>query len=113
MTRIYERTYYSDETPSRVATFWINRRRENGATVWNGGVTFGTHADGYTTTTAFDGKSWTTALSLATRATKRRDNAACATLYDLALTHITTPDVLKDMGVYEYVCFDSDNRTWE
>lgn len=112
MTRIFETTYNSDVS-NHVATFWVNRRRENGATIWSGGVTFGTVSNGCTTATAYDGKSWTTALAMATRATKRRDNAACAALYETALTHVTTPDVLKDMGVYDAVLADANNRVWE
>lgn len=113
MTKIYECTYYANDASNRVVTLWVNRRRENGATIWNGGVTYGTLSNGCATTTAYDGKSWTTTLNLATRATKRRDNAACETLYGLVLTHITTPDVLKEMGVYNAVCADADNRVWE
>lgn len=112
MTRIFETTYRSNKTSTSVVTLWVNRRRENGATIWSGGVTFGTVSNGWTTTTAYDGKSWTTTLSMATRATKRRDNAACAALYETALTHVTTPDVLKDMGVYETVCADADSEVW-
>lgn len=114
-THVFKTSYYSksNEAPNRVATFWVTRRRENGATIWSGGVTFGTHADGCTTVTAYDGKSWHATLNIAPRATKRRDNETCTSLYATALTHITTPDVLKDMGVYDAVLADANNRVWE
>lgn len=113
---VFERSYYnnnSDEPNNRVVTLWVNRRREDGFTVWTGGVTFGAIAEGWTTRTAYDGVSWTTEVAFSARATRRRDNAACATLYNLVLTHISTPDVLKDMGVYDAVCADADGRVWE
>lgn len=114
-TNVFKRSYYSnksDETPNRVVTFWVSRRRENGATIWSGGVTFGTHDDICTTVTAYDSKSWHATLNIATRATKRRDNETCKSLYATALTHTHTPDVLKEMGVYDAVLADSRNEVW-
>lgn len=114
-THVFERSYYANngsETPNRVVTFWANRTRENGATVWRGGVTFATHDGVCITTTAYDGVSWTAALNIAPRATKRRDNDACVSLYATALNNITTYDVLKDMGVYDAVLEDANNEVW-
>lgn len=119
-TRVFERRYYgtTNDNGHNVAEFWVSRERENGETVYTGGVSFGSRVDGghgyrVVRTKCFDGISFVTDLEYAPRASKKRDNSACKNLYTFAGTQDNVVAALEGMGVYGDVYDDSARKVWE
>lgn len=114
-SKVFERRYYGTQMNNNghdMATLWLERSRDNGNTVWSGGVTFAERTDYGYRTTVFDNVSWRTHLDTAPRACKRRDFAACKMLYTLAATDPDTRNALNGMCVYANVCADLESEVW-
>lgn len=115
-TMVYRKAYRGNVICNghNAAIFWVSRERENGRTVWRGGVTFGLCTDNVMSYRCFDSTSWKTTLQGAARASKTRDNAAVDMLHSIIFDNEQTVDELAQMNVYKDVYNDvmRNNGAW-